>query len=156
MDPKALFVDIGADSGKEQLVAAFLRSAQAPALREPDTRDWYALRFSYGEFAIFDTFPGNVGLIKHLLGEIGRALIIKTFTMLRGLPDIHMIDVLGGSPPDGKREPAVALHLVANARRGREADAIKLLLDERANAPSEMSEPPSDGQGDSGGYNNSG
>lgn len=127
MDPKALFVGIEADSGKEPDVAEFLRGALGPVQEEPDTRDWYALRFDPKQFAIFDTFPGNAGRLKHLLGEVGRALIVKTFTVLDGLPDIRPAQVLAAKLPVGGRHPALALHVPLRARPGQE-EAVAALL----------------------------
>nr|WP_047166855.1 hypothetical protein [Sphingomonas sp. Y57] len=127
MDPKALFVDIEADAGKESDVAEFLRGALGPVQDEPDTRDWYALRFDPRHFAIFDTFPGNVGRLKHLLGEVGRALIVKTFTVLDGLPDIQPAQVLAAKLPVGERHPALTLHVPLRARPGQEEAVASLL-----------------------------
>lgn len=127
MDPKALFVGIEADSGKESDVAAFLRRALGPVQEEPDTHDWYALRFGLRHFAIFDTFPGNAERLEHLLGEVGRALIVKTFTMLDGLPDIRPAQILAAKQPVGGRDPTLALHVPLQARPGQEAAVAELL-----------------------------
>lgn len=127
MDPKALFVGIEADSGKESDVAEFLRGARDPVEEEPDTHDWYALRFDRMHFAIFDTFPGNAGRLKHLLGEVGRSLIVKTFTVLDGLPDIRPAQIIAAKLPVGGRGPALALHVSLRARQGEEQAVAALL-----------------------------
>jgi hypothetical protein len=80
---KALFVGIEANPGHEREVEEFLKASLWPVKHEPDTRNWYALHFGPREYAIFDTFPGAAGQLKHLLGEVGRALIMKSFTTLQ-------------------------------------------------------------------------
>jgi quinol monooxygenase YgiN len=120
METKALYVGIEADAGKEGEVETFLRGALAPVEHEPDTHDWYAIRFGPAEFAIFDTFPGKAGRIKHLLGKVGRALALKTFTDLDGLPDIEPADLLAEKAlPRGSR-PAYCLYVPLEARDGQE------------------------------------
>lgn len=128
MDPKALFVGIEADPGKESEVAAFLRGALGPVQEEHDTRDWYALRFGPQHFAIFDTFPGNAARLKHLFGEVGRALIVKTFTVLDGMPDIRPAQVLAAKLPLGGHDPALTLHVPLKARPGQEAAVAAFLI----------------------------
>ena len=85
--PKALFVEIEAKTGSQEEIAGFLRNALDAAENEPHTRDWYALRFDEQHFAIFDTFDGNAGRLKHMAGQIGRSLAFKSFSSLNGMPD---------------------------------------------------------------------
>ena len=120
MDNKALFVGIQADPEKIADVSRFLRGALEPVEEEPDTRDWYAIRFGTAQFAIFDTFPGNAGRLKHLLGHVGRSLILKTFTILDGLPDIRPADVLAAKPLTSAGKVAFSLHVPLRARPGQE------------------------------------
>ena len=77
---KALFVGIEAGPTHQEDTAEFLRGALEPVEHEPDTRHWYALRFGPADFAIFDTFTGNAGRLKHLFGTVGRALVVKTMS----------------------------------------------------------------------------
>jgi quinol monooxygenase YgiN len=128
MDQKALFVGIEADPGKEGEVAEFLLGALGPVEQEPDTRDWYAIRFAPAQFAIFDTFPDNAGRLKHLLGQVGRSLIVKTFTILDGLPDIRPADVLAAKSPTAGRSPRLCLHVPLQARAGREGSVAGFLV----------------------------
>jgi quinol monooxygenase YgiN len=127
MSPKALFVGIEAAVGKEEEVAEFLRSAHAIVDKEPDTRDWYALRFDARHFAIFDTFPGHAGRLKHLLGGVGRSLIVRTFTQLSGLPDIELSDILASKRPAVTDTPRLALHVPLVARSGQEEEVASFL-----------------------------
>ena len=131
MEGKALFVGIDADAGKESDVAEFLRGARAAVAAEPDTRDWYALRFTADQFAIFDTFPGNAGRLKHLLGQVGRSLVVKTFTLLDGLPDIRPADVLASRTPGAGGDPALCLHVPLTAHAGQEQAVAQFLIDAR-------------------------
>ena len=96
---KALFVGIEAGPTHQEDAAEFLRGALEPVEHEQDTRHWYALRFGPADFAIFDTFPGNAGRLKHLFGTVGRALVVKTFTILNGLPEIEPADILALKVP---------------------------------------------------------
>lgn len=86
---KALSVRLVVKDGKGDEVEIFLREELAAVLEEPDTTTWYALRFGDCDFAIFDTFPGNMGRVAHLAGKVGRSLIARTPELLDGLPDIE-------------------------------------------------------------------
>lgn len=96
---KALFVRLHAKAGKESEVEAFLRDGLSAVLEELNTTTWYAVRFGHDDFAIFDTFPGNVGRLEHLAGKVGRALIAKTPVLLEGLPKIEHAEVLAYKLP---------------------------------------------------------
>ncbi len=125
---KALFVGIHANPGHEAEVETFLRGALGPVREEPDTRNWYALRFSPSEYAIFDTFPGSAGQLKHLLGEVGRALVMKSFTTLHGIPDIESADLLAAKPPLlTAARPTLALYVLLKAREGKEKSVADFL-----------------------------
>lgn len=117
---KALFVGIEAEPAHQEDAAEFLRGALEPVEHEPDTRHWYALRFGPADFAIFDTFPGNAGRLKHLAGKVGRALVVKTFTILSGLPEIEPADILAFKLPAADVTPRLALHVLLQARDGAE------------------------------------
>lgn len=129
MDDKALFVRFTADAGHEGDVADFLREALGPVEAEPDTRDWYAIRFTPTDYAVVDTFPGNLGRLKHLFGKVGRALPVKTFTILDGPPGIHPADVLASKPLAKGATPRLALHVPLEARAGQEEVVERFLID---------------------------
>ncbi|MGH9409089.1 MAG: putative quinol monooxygenase, partial [Vicinamibacterales bacterium] len=65
----ALLVRLEAKSGKEDDVAAFLRSGLSLVQAEPDTTTWFALRLGPTTFGIFDTFPDESGRQAHLAGR---------------------------------------------------------------------------------------
>jgi len=94
MIDRALFVRIRAQEGKEQEVEDFLRSALEDVRKEEGTINWYAVKFSADEFAIFDTFGGEADRLAHLAGKVGRALIAHTPTLLSGIPKIEHAEVL--------------------------------------------------------------
>ena len=129
MDHKALFVHFTADAGHEADVADFLRDALGPIEEEPDTRDWYAIRFTPTDYAVVDTFPDNLGRLKHLFGKVGRALPVKTFTILDGPPGIHPAEVLASKPLPTGATPRLALHVPLKARSGQEEAVQRFLID---------------------------
>jgi hypothetical protein len=137
MDSKALFVGIEADAERGAEVADFLCATIEPVEREREASDWFAIRFSDAQFAIFDTFPGQVARLKYLLGSASRALIAKTFTILDGLPEIRLINVLAAKPLAG-RMPSCCLHLRFDARAGKEGLVERFLVSAR---PAAVSEP---------------
>jgi quinol monooxygenase YgiN len=83
-----------AKPGKEEEVAAFLKSAQPLALAEPATVVWFALRIGPREFGIFDAFPGDDGRKAHLGGPIAAALMAKASELLSEPPKLEQVDVL--------------------------------------------------------------
>jgi quinol monooxygenase YgiN len=116
---KALFVAIEAQRGHEEEIAEFLRSSLGPVQEEPETRNWYAVRFNDSHFGIFDTFPGAAGQIRHLLGKAGRTLMLKSFTAMESVPDIDSADLIAAKPFIQGPAPALALYMPLQAREGR-------------------------------------
>jgi quinol monooxygenase YgiN len=116
---KALFVALEAQPGRGEEIAEFLRAALGPVQEEPETRNWYAVRFNDTHFAIFDTFPGGAGQIKHLLGKVGRALMLKSFTALESVPDIESAELIAAKPFTQGPAPALALYVPLRARDGK-------------------------------------
>jgi quinol monooxygenase YgiN len=91
---KALLLSFKAKPGHEQAVETFLRDAQALVEDEAYTTTWFAVRFDDGEYGIFDTFGGPHGRFEHLTGHVPRQLAKHALTLLGGVPDIDLIDVL--------------------------------------------------------------
>jgi quinol monooxygenase YgiN len=83
-----------AKPGKEEEVAALLRSAQALAVQEAGTVVWYAFRSGPSSFGIFDAFADESGRNAHLAGQIAAALMAKAPDLLSQPPDIRKVDVL--------------------------------------------------------------
>jgi quinol monooxygenase YgiN len=94
-----LFVRLEAMEGREEEVASFLESAQPLAEDEPDTTAWFAVRFGYSTFGIFDVFPDDSGRQAHLNGPIAAALMEKAPELLAEAPKIEQIDVLASKLP---------------------------------------------------------
>jgi quinol monooxygenase YgiN len=95
----ALFVEIKAKPGKEDIVAAFLASAQVLVLQEPATTAWFAVRFDTHTFGIFDAFGDESGREAHLNGRVAEALLGRADELLNNPPSIRRADVLGDKLP---------------------------------------------------------
>ena len=137
MTAKALFVGMEARSGKQTDVTDFLLGAREVVKQEPDTKEWYALRFSDSSFAIFDTFPGSAGRLKHLLGGVGRRLVVETFRILSGLPKLALADIIAAKKPPLSADPQLALFVWLKARSGQEEAITTLLRDALADVQAE-------------------
>ena len=93
-DTKAILLTFKAKKEHETEVAEFLKNAQPLAQAEPDTTSWFAIRLENGEYGIFDTFPDNGGRFKHLIGQIPREMAVHAFSLLGGVPDLTLLDVV--------------------------------------------------------------
>ena len=71
---KGLIVRLEAKPGKEEAVAAFLRSAVPLVQEEPETVAWFAVQTGTRSFAIVDAFPDEHGRRAHLEGAVAGAL----------------------------------------------------------------------------------
>jgi quinol monooxygenase YgiN len=127
MSAKALYVGMEARSGKQSDVSEFLFGAREVVKQEIDTKEWYALRFGASSFAIFDTFPDSTGRLKHLLGGVGRRLVVKTFTILSGLPKLALADIIAAKKPPLTAAPQLALFVWLKAKAGQEQAVATLL-----------------------------
>jgi quinol monooxygenase YgiN len=88
-----------AKPGKEEEVAALLKSAAPLAEAEPATSVWYALRLGPSTFGIFDAFPDAAGRQAHLSGQIAAALMAKAPDLLAEPPDIRTCDIIAQIAP---------------------------------------------------------
>ncbi len=130
--PKALLVEIEAKPAAAAGIADFLRQALAAAESEPQTRDWYALRFDEQNFAIFDTFDGSLGQLRHLAGSIGRGLVFKSFTSLNGMPDISSAELIAARLPTDTILAKLALCATIETRQGQGRDFGEYLVEAKA------------------------
>ena len=126
--PKAMFIEIEAKPGSQDEIAGFLRDAVDAAEQEPATRDWYALRFDDQHFGLFDTFDGHLGRLKHIAGEIGRGLVVRSFTSLSGLPDMSSSEIVAAKLPNGTAQAKLALYVPIETRLGQGRDFGELLV----------------------------
>lgn len=93
-EQKALLARLHAKPGKEDEVAAFLKSALPMAQAEDGTVKWYALQLDDSTFGIFDTFADDDGRQAHLDGDIAAALMEHADDLLAQPPQIEQVDVL--------------------------------------------------------------
>ena len=94
MEKFALLARVEAKPGKEQEVAAFLKSALPLAQAEANTVRWYGLQIGPSTFGIFDTFETEDGRTAHLQGEIAKALMTNAAELLAKDPVIEFVDLL--------------------------------------------------------------
>jgi quinol monooxygenase YgiN len=94
MEKLALLVTFEAKAGKEEELAAFLKSALPLAQAEIGTLKWYGLRLSPTKFGIFDTFANDTDRSGHLSGPIAAALMEKAPDLLAGEPTIEQVELL--------------------------------------------------------------
>ena len=99
MDRFALLALLRAKPGKEQELAAFLKSAQPLAVAEPATTSWYAIKLGPDRFGIFDTFPDEAGRDAHLNGPIAKALMARAGELLADPPQIEKVEILAAKAP---------------------------------------------------------
>ena len=69
----ALLARLEAKPGKEEELAALLKSALPLAENEPATISWFTFRIGSLTFGIFDTFNDEAGRLAHLSGQIAAA-----------------------------------------------------------------------------------
>jgi quinol monooxygenase YgiN len=81
-------------SGHEDEVAEFLRGARSIVADEPATIAWFALSLPDGSFGIFDVFPDNSGRFAHLTGKVPLEIAKHATSLLGGVPDMDMLNVL--------------------------------------------------------------
>lgn len=74
--------------------ADFLRKGESVVEQEPDTTNWFAIRFENGDHGVFDVFPNPKGRRAHLTGKIPQQLALHGLPWLDGLPHMSFADVL--------------------------------------------------------------
>ena len=95
----ALYVPLEAKPGKEEDVAAFLRSALPLVNEETGTIAWFAVRLGKSSFAIFDAFADESGRDAHLTGKVAAALMARADELFASPPQINKLDVLASKLP---------------------------------------------------------
>jgi quinol monooxygenase YgiN len=96
---KGLLLLLPAKSGHEPYVEEFLRGARPLVEEEPRTVAWFAIRAGEGRYGIFDVFPDNGARFAHLTGHVPRELAKHATTLLGGLPDMDMLNILAFKLP---------------------------------------------------------
>ncbi|KAF8970913.1 hypothetical protein BDZ97DRAFT_1652124 [Flammula alnicola] len=92
-------VPLVSQEGKGEAVAEFLLGGYGLVQAEPETLQWYAVKFegtSPPVYDIFDTFPSQEGRKAHFDGPIPNALMTHGPSLLSVSPDINkiMVEVL--------------------------------------------------------------
>lgn len=91
---RGLLVRLDAKPGKEEELAAFLKSGRELAMAESGTVTWYAFRAGETSFGIFDTFESEEGRQAHLDGALAQALGDITPTLLARDPEMRTTDIV--------------------------------------------------------------
>lgn len=95
---KGLMLTFPAKLGRAEQVEQFLRDAELLVKDEPKTTAWFAIQRENGYYGIFDVFPDSGGRFSHLTGHVPRELAKHALSMLGGLPDVSMVDVVAEQP----------------------------------------------------------
>ena len=91
---KGLMLTCPAMMGRAEQVEQFLRDAEQLVNEEPRTTAWFAIQRENGDYSIFDVFPDNGGRFSHLTGHVPRELAKHALSMLGGMPEVAMVDVV--------------------------------------------------------------
>jgi quinol monooxygenase YgiN len=94
MVTKALFVRLEAKPGRQDEVAAFIKSALPLVNEEAGTVTWYGLQIGPSTFGIFDSFGDDAGRDAHLSGKVAAALMAHAPDLLAEPPSIEKVDIL--------------------------------------------------------------
>ncbi|KAF9476282.1 hypothetical protein BDN70DRAFT_882664 [Pholiota conissans] len=98
-----ILAPVVAKPGQEAALAEFLNVGYDLSLNEPDTVQWFAIKYTDGgaaapgaptTFAIFDTFVTPAGRAAHLGGPIAAALMANAPVLLDGAPQIGEVEIL--------------------------------------------------------------
>ena len=119
-----LLARFDATHGKQDNIAALLKSAVAMLPDEPATLAWYGLKFGRHEFRIFDAFADDAGREAHLNGAIAKALL-GARAMLDAAPAIEKVRVLAHKSPMTSTPAHKGLLLSFPARAG---DTIQVVV----------------------------
>jgi len=99
---RGLLLTFKAKAGNEAAVAEFLRGARQYIEEETGTRAWFAFQSGAQHFGIFDVFADAGARFAHLAGHVPRELAKHALTLLGGMPEVHLLDVVcvtSRSPP---------------------------------------------------------
>ena len=91
---RGLLLAFEAKAGCGPELEQFLRDAQADVEGEPGTIAWFALRLGSGSYGSFAVFPDNGDRFAHLTGPVPRELTRQALSLLGGVPDMDLLQVL--------------------------------------------------------------
>jgi len=122
-------VPLDAKSDKGTDVSNFLVGGKALVDQEPETIQWYGIRFSDTKHAIFDTFPSTSGQDAHLSGQVAAALMANAPTLLASGPEISKVNILASMVrPESKSTAATVGLYVPLFAKPEKAEAVKQFL----------------------------
>ncbi|KAF8581963.1 hypothetical protein K439DRAFT_1635744 [Ramaria rubella] len=124
-----IFLPLHAKSGQGQAVTDFLIGGKKLVDAEPETNEWYGVKFSENEHAIFDTFAADSGRQAHLDGKVAEALIANASTLFATGLDITPVELLVSivRAESKSTEPKVGLYVPLVAKPEK-AEAVKQFL----------------------------
>jgi len=91
---KGLLQRLTSKENKAERLEGCLRDIQSHIDDEPKTLAWFALRFGKAEYGIFGVFPDEPARLAHLEGHVPRELGRHAFSLLGGMPDPDLCDIL--------------------------------------------------------------
>ena len=94
---KGLVLRFKAKAGHETQVAQLLREAKAWIDAETGTIIWFALQYDATSFGVFSVFQDNPHRFASLMGRLPRELAKNAFSLLGGMPEMHLLDVMTGN-----------------------------------------------------------
>jgi quinol monooxygenase YgiN len=121
MTTRGLVARLDAAEGRELELEQLLIGARAIVEAEPGTIAWFALRFGYGEYGIFDAFPDDAARDAHLAGGVVAALQ-QHADLLDGDPHIETVDVLADKLTTGQVSKGLLLRLPIKSEHAKDAE----------------------------------
>jgi quinol monooxygenase YgiN len=94
---KGLVLRFKAKAGHEADVGQLLREAKAWIDAEPGTIAWFAVQYDEHFYGLFSLFQDNPHRFAHITGKLPRELAKSAFTLLGGMPEMHLVDVMTGN-----------------------------------------------------------
>jgi hypothetical protein len=91
---RALLLTFQASEGRSGPLEDLLLAAQPSAAAEPGTAAWFALRFTNGTHGLFAAFADDAARFEHLAGPVPRELTRQALSLLAGVPDMDLLQVL--------------------------------------------------------------
>ncbi|KAF8499999.1 hypothetical protein BU17DRAFT_102647 [Hysterangium stoloniferum] len=124
-----LFVPLNAKAEKGVTLSDFLVGGRALVDQEPETIQWYGIKFSDTKHAIFDTFPTSAGKDAHLSGKVAEALMVNAPSLLDNGPEINSVEILGSMvrPESATNTAKLGLYVPLHAKPEK-AEAVKEFL----------------------------
>ena len=123
-----LLARFDATHGKQDNIAALLKSSVSMLPDEPGTLVWYALKFGRHEFRVFEAFADDAGREAHLHGAVAKSLM-GARAMLDAAPAIEQVRVLAHKSSMTSTPAHKGLLLSFPARAGHEAEVEQFLSD---------------------------